>query len=772
MDGKQRSAFKPTRWVAVFLGSLALACIYYWRIPLRGEAPLFGDVAVQFLPWKILIKRTLLSGHFPLWNPYSMAGKPFLANMQSAILYPIDMLLMLLPIMRFYAWSLLLHTALAGTFTWFLAKRLGLSAMAALLAAIGLMFNGFFLIHVFAGNMLTVISSCWIPAVFLAGYDLADSGRCSAKRAIRAVCIASLAVSFQILSGHPQMSFYTIFFATLWILLLTGSQHPGVSGFVKTFCLWFAALAIAFCLCAAQLIPTLEFMSVSSRGTLSFEHATEFSFSLKSILGMVFPEILGTHAEGTYWHRWYYWSCAYMSTLLFLLALAALPLARRMGVEHAQRRRFFVPLWCVVAVSVFLALGRQNPFYHLVFQLPGFSSFRAPAKFLPFAVLGLCLLGARGAETLLAVLTKADEQTGNRYRNSLQRFSIVILVVLIGALLTWQFRTIPDARDGQTRFSVALARSLTNTVFYLFCATVIFVGVWRQYWGRTTAIVLLALLVFSDLWNFGLKYQTFSRPEGLYEETNEIRYLRAETWEDYWRIATMNDVPYPEAFAVFRIENLCGYDPLSLGTYAEMFKVSQGQSPSDFRDEFNLERISDDLLDAFNVKYVLTRQALDSPTMKRVFSGARFDIYERMNYPPRVQGEGAQIEWGRPEFNEYRFSVSAASETIVRVAQLAYPGWRAMLNDTPTEISADEQGFMTLRVPEGVSEVWIFYRPQSFLTGAILSLLTLTLLFVCFLFSRCSSRRYGKTPFAPERSQSQGNPSRETRSYHSAWRYG
>ncbi len=733
MNGPSSKIPAPVRWFGIFALCLGATCIFYWRIILRGEAPLFGDVAVQFLPWKILIKRTLLSGHFPLWNPYSMAGKPLLANMQSAVLYPIDLLLMLFPIMRFYAWSLLLHTALAGTFTWFLARRLGLSMASATLACIAFMFNGFFLIHVFAGNMLTVISSCWIPAIFLAGYNLTDWSRGLSGKWFRALCATSFALSFQVLSGHPQMSFYTLFFVTLWITLLVCSQQSDIRQLVKTLCLWFAALAIAFCLCAAQLFPTLEYMRLSSRGTLSFEQATEFSFSLQGLLGMVFPEFLGTHAEGTFWHRWYYWSCAYMSTLLFLLALVALPLARRMGVERTQRRRFFVPLWCVVAVSVFLALGRQNPLYHLVFQLPGFSSFRAPAKFLPFAVLGLCLLGARGLDVLLTLLSAPKTSDRVTDRHLVQGLALVIGVILLGSLLIWPFRAIPEVQQAQTRFTVAASRSLTNTAFHLLCAVVILLGVWRRYWSKHAAVGLLLVLVFTDLWNFGLKYQTFSRPEGLYEETNEIRYLYPETWEDYWRIATMNDVPYPEAFAVFRKENLCGYDPLSLGTYAEMFKVSQGQSPSDFRDEFNLERISDALLDAFNVKYVLTRRTLDSPTMKRVFSGTRFDVYERANCPPRVQGEGAQIRWKRPKFNEYRFSVYAASETVVRIAQLAYPGWRAMLNDTPTEISADEQGFMTLRVPEGRSEVWIFYRPQSFLMGLWISVAALALMSICLL---------------------------------------
>jgi len=91
--------------LAIALGFLALAILFYlpvtlggrtllpadialrwepWASALQraGEVPdnsLLGDLYVQNLPWKTLIVESLREREIPLWNPYILAGVPFLA---------------------------------------------------------------------------------------------------------------------------------------------------------------------------------------------------------------------------------------------------------------------------------------------------------------------------------------------------------------------------------------------------------------------------------------------------------------------------------------------------------------------------------------------------------------------------------------------------------------------------------------------------------------------------------------------------------------------
>ena len=50
------------------------------------------DGALQFLPWRDYMLDSYRAGHVPLWNPNTLGGAPFLANSQSAPMYPLHWL--------------------------------------------------------------------------------------------------------------------------------------------------------------------------------------------------------------------------------------------------------------------------------------------------------------------------------------------------------------------------------------------------------------------------------------------------------------------------------------------------------------------------------------------------------------------------------------------------------------------------------------------------------------------------------------------------------
>ena len=65
-------------------------------------------------------------------------------------------------------------------------------------------------------------------------------------------------------------------------------------------------------------------------------------------------------------------------------------------------------IWLLLAaVGLALALGRYNPLYLLLAELPPFSLFRAPARFLALFTLGMAMLAGLGIESL-APAAKAE----------------------------------------------------------------------------------------------------------------------------------------------------------------------------------------------------------------------------------------------------------------------------------------------------------------------------------------------------------------------------
>src|SRR4051812_17897133 len=202
-----------------------------------------ADSVAQFQPFLAYTRARL--PEIPLWNPYIEGGRPFNANMQSAIFSPFSWPAYVLP----FWWSLGLIGALKlwvpafGAFL--LARRLGQSVGAALLAGV---VAGFGLFHVvwLAWPLSSVWA--WLPWVLL----LTD--RVVRRPGARAFAGLALVVAVQYFGGHPETSFHVLATALLFALL-RGPRRVA----------WFlGAVAAGTALAALVLIPFAELLVNSS----------------------------------------------------------------------------------------------------------------------------------------------------------------------------------------------------------------------------------------------------------------------------------------------------------------------------------------------------------------------------------------------------------------------------------------------------------------------------------------------------------------------------
>lgn len=110
--------------------------------PVKNNAQ--SDIIGKNYPWKFFTINEIKKGNIPFWNPYSFSGTPHLANYQSAVLSPFN-LLYLLPIPFITIWGLvvILQPLLAGIFTYLFARTLKISRMGALISCLSFMFCGF-----------------------------------------------------------------------------------------------------------------------------------------------------------------------------------------------------------------------------------------------------------------------------------------------------------------------------------------------------------------------------------------------------------------------------------------------------------------------------------------------------------------------------------------------------------------------------------------------------------------------------------------------------
>jgi len=353
----------------------ALVLLFFWKIALTNLILVGLDVFTYFYPYREYAAQVIRAGHLPLWNPYLFLGVPFLANIQSAVLYPLNLLFLWLPAPKMVAYSIVLHVFLAGVFTYLYARRaLKMSPLSALVAAVVFALSGFLGAQAEHVNQLSVFA--WLPLLLLLFHE-------AYTRQSRIYGLfASLVVGLQFLAGHAQASFINLSALGCYAIYLSLKRGGGR----RTLPIWRAlglvmgVTLLGAGLAAVQLLPTLELSPLSLRGGgLTYRQAVSFSLRPTLLLLSLLPSFdYSPFSE----------YIAYVGITPILLASLAL-LRKR---ENA----FFGAL---ALLGIILALGLYNPFYYLLYRLvPGFSLFRVPARWLFLYTFGLAILAGLGME--------------------------------------------------------------------------------------------------------------------------------------------------------------------------------------------------------------------------------------------------------------------------------------------------------------------------------------------------------------------------------------
>jgi hypothetical protein len=105
--------------------------------------PSLIDQISQFQPWLLHMQQRLAAGELPLWNGLSAGGQPFLGNMQSGVFSPFHLFAHLLPFGVALIAIALAKLMVAGFGTALLARRLGCSTSACVLAAVAYTLGGY-----------------------------------------------------------------------------------------------------------------------------------------------------------------------------------------------------------------------------------------------------------------------------------------------------------------------------------------------------------------------------------------------------------------------------------------------------------------------------------------------------------------------------------------------------------------------------------------------------------------------------------------------------
>jgi hypothetical protein len=675
----------------------------------------------------------------PTWNPYINAGQPGLADIQTGFYYPPNLLINLgLALLGqpftvgVLSAQVVLHFSLASLFVYLLARHLARRAGARLaaarfsgaVAALAFTYSGY--LTSFPVQQPTILETAvWLPLVLLF-MDRAFHRH----RPLSQVVLAGLLLACALLAGHPQTALYVVYAVAAYGLFLTWSTHkPGtpVPQLAKRLAyLVLLPLAIGGVVAAVQLVPTLGFISRSTRAGLDYD-AVSWGFPLIEITHLLYPGYFGGSPQ-------------YLGILTPILVVAAL------FVKRARREIVF---WLILgALAFILAFGGHTFLYSLLYQLaPGFGAVRNQERVIYLFGFAASVLAGYGALTLVQPLPSQLRRGYRRFVLSL----VWVFAFFVALTALWYFGYLQGQQQGiEVNLFAGVLRHHALLLVILAGAVLLFglrlTGRTRRGWLMALALGLMALNLFTVNWRFNAAEPVAG---GVYPETGLVQFLQAQPGSQ--RIASAGLLPGGSSAAiVYELEDTTGNTPLRLEAFQQ------------FEDQVG----SWQLWQLLNVGTVLDRRDLDGPGLERVYEEGEIkayrmgdplsrawvvhaatvaadplalDLLNAEDFDPRAmavlapeamslalpgsqaQGEEARVVESAP--GRLVLEAATTADGLLVISQPFYPGWQARIDGQPVPIARVDYLLQGVPLQAGTHRIEVRYRPSA--VPAIISLIGL-----------------------------------------------
>ncbi|HSD98454.1 MAG TPA: YfhO family protein [Patescibacteria group bacterium] len=704
----------------VFL--LMLLVILFWQVFFQGFVFIDGDNFHLNIPLKYFLVDSIKKGDFPFWNPYILGGMPYAADLNVGTFNPFNFLYFLFPIPRALTLHVILDLFLIGSFEFMLLKQ-KVSRYSALLGAIIFMLSG--TVFLFTSNVTILHVILFIPLLFLFVEKFTFS-----KKA-KYFLLLILTQVLQIISGHPQITYYTIFFISLYILFQKNLP------FYKRF--WQVVFYIIFSVSISsfQLIPFFELVLHSSRPINSLAYASSGSLSISHIITIFFPTFFGTKLFGTWWGS--------QITLFGYISVAGLLflLVGLFSTKFKDKNFFAFSLM----LSFLLSFGKAGILFFLFYYLvPGWSAFRSPADVFVMTTFFAAIFAAEGFEYIL------QKQKMFKRINKHIVFTCTILLIFIFAIwlvtakaIAWTrvfmfLKNIHTPLVGKILFyspakiNTIFSVTLFNMFFFTFFLLMLGLFLWKVPRKRKAFPFLVIIFVSTNLLFFDktylqlaplsfysvrppeipntILYRIFSKPVVLKQDRRYVpgpKYFYNEAQLNLNSVTDNHVVP-------LGIQGVTGYTSLVLATY-EKFVESTNVTGID------ANKLNNAKLAALSAKYIVETNKEGNVIFVENKSALPIIRLEEQSEKNTIFVKGDTS-------NKISIEVFSDKPNKLIISDNYYPGWTATINGEPTTISLYNKIFRQVNIPNGKSDVIVYYDPFIWKIGTLISFASFVFLFI------------------------------------------
>ncbi len=680
--------------------------------------PAVSDQYTQFYPWNAAVRNSLRAGQWPLWNRFELCGNPLAGAAQAAAYHPVTIAQWLLPLgdgVTFIASAMFLLAAISAFVFAFAFVRF---EHAALVAAAIWMFSTHLVS--FSGTALGM-SVAILPLVLLAGRRVVH------RPGVRSALLLTGSLSLLLLAGHPESVLHVLTLALPYVGFELLAERP--LHWKKSIVTGIGGGIAALLVCAIYLLPVFDSITQTeeyvyrSIGYAQHTRSSTVPQMIHRLRANVLPWLEGASGvereihPSSLEHGWI--PTVYSGSLAFAAALAGLFASRR------RERWFFlgVLIWaCALAVEMpGLTEGLAAlPLYSIAVN----------DRMVVHGVLALALLAALGVEAMSA-------------RGAAKTVIASLSLLTVLAVITV---TVPTALA--TDFvATGAVRALTPLLLLAAAA----LALRREQVGYALLVLVLVQRVAEASW-----MQPTLPGTAFYPAFAGLDVMRGE---EPFRIVGIGPLLTPNLATQFGLEDVRGFEAMTLARLVDTYPLWSMKQPVWSNRVDNLDA---PMLDVLNVRYALVPSGIPLPNdWEPRYRGDGYTVAENRNVMPRAwlprtihfaprdvtvrdigyasdlrtngwieratartQSNGSGTITSRTDGGRLRIHASMAQPGWVFVSNAAWRGWIAESAGRELPISIANHAFLAFELPAGKHDVTLRFRPQSFVLGAWISLVT------------------------------------------------
>ncbi len=746
----------------------------------QGEAPkveyykadnyLLSDQINQFYIWHYIAHSSMNGfGVIPLWNPYIFAGQPLVANSQSALFYPPNLMLFFLDPGIVATLRVFFNLLILVIFGYLLGRQLGISSTGSVLISVGFALCG--PVTVWLGHPHTNVFS-WFPFLMWSGEKVFKG-----NRKIFWAGVFSVGVGFSILGGHPETAFHLLLIVSVYFLLRIIFSKKISSYPFKTAYFLILAIVLGILIGSIQLIPFTDFLFRSTtfnqggRG----EHGKHLLWSetalgnLSGFATMIYPNFFGNPPDRTYNNpikssynyneQAVYFGLIPLSFLFFILF-------RRKNPDKVR---------ILLLLSIFsLGISWRFPLFEIFNHLPVFSMV-SNSRLKIFFVFTAIILAGFGFDKFKQGIDSAINKK-SEVRRIVFIPVLAILIFIVSSIIKtfillsgnspflkasekisfFDYLFFKIFSTGDIRIMITVITSIV-----LILAVYMVVKVKLKAKGFEIIVLLMCIIDLaipasgynptikeSDILPFPSVFSAFEKSDSPFRVVSD----------DYVKLQNYN--------AVHKIQLMGGYDLPVFRKYGDLFYSQNKGSVHNHNWSADSE-----LADFLNIKYFLTKgdSGPVSSKYKLIFDNHNFKVYENTNVFPRafmvydyeiIADKKQSLDYLKENDFKLRDKVIVNNPLKSNINKIAYssdvnnsvsfikyendfvklriktdsvgilvfsdifmPGWRVYIDGEIDNIFLANYAFRGVLIPEGEHIIVFKYKPVSYSIGMVLSFL-------------------------------------------------